>query len=384
MAVMLKRILAVAASALLTFAVLATAQELRPDHPDRYVVQKGDTLWDIAARFLSKPWLWPEIWQANPQIENPHLIFPGDVISLAYLQDGRPTLTAERPGSESAQIRATDAIPTIPLSEVEPFLRDLHILDSLDGLPYVVATEEDRVYATAGALIHVRGLEGAEPGDTYAVVRPTFRYTRVQSWTGKQRERAEQLDYRARLANGLDWDHWWRDRGTGEGDVIGNEVIVHALAKVTRTGDPSSLVLQGEGREVRAGDLLIPASEQPYDLQFVPQAPTSVPDDVRVLSVADALWGSGPRHVVALDIGADDGIGNGHVMSLWTEGPTKPDTIKHRNAFAAASDTFKVPDDFNGHVMIFRTFDKVSYGLVMDGIRPIRVGDVARMPDEYY
>ncbi|MDZ4349761.1 MAG: LysM peptidoglycan-binding domain-containing protein [Xanthomonadaceae bacterium] len=382
MAVILKRVFAVAASALLTFAVLASAQELKQDHPSQYVVQKGDTLWDIAARFLTKPWLWPEIWQANPQIENPHLIYPGDVISLAYLQ-GQPKVSAERP----AEIRRSDAIPTIPLSDIEPFLRDLHVLDSLDGLPYVVATEEDRIYATAGGLIHVRGLSGGSPGDAYAVVRQTFRYGRAEQFDGKVHARAEQLDRRGDLLQGRDWHNWWRDQGVGAGtrpEILGYEVMTLALAKVTRFGDPSSLVLQGEGREVREGDLLIPVTSQPYDLQFMPRAPSSISDGARVLSVADGLWGSGPRYVVALSLGAEDGISNGHVLSVWSEGLTKPDRIQHRNPLAAANNTFKVPDDFNGHVMVFRTFDRISYGLIMDGIRPVKVGDLLKMPDEYY
>jgi len=124
---MLKKLLAVCAAALLTLTTYAVAVDLRDDHPETYVVQKGDTLWDIAARFLKQPWLWPEIWQANPQIENPHLIYPGDEISLAYL-GGKPQLSVRR---LSPEIRRTalDAVPTVPLAEIESFLRNLRIID---------------------------------------------------------------------------------------------------------------------------------------------------------------------------------------------------------------------------------------------------------------
>ena len=115
------------AVALLTLAGFAVAVELRGNHPDTYVVKRGDTLWDIAGRFLQRPWLWPEIWQANPQIRNPHLIYPGDVISLAYLD--RVGL-ARGPGGTP--------INAVPLSTVEPFLKDLRVVDSIEGLPYVV------------------------------------------------------------------------------------------------------------------------------------------------------------------------------------------------------------------------------------------------------
>lgn len=382
MAAMLKRIVAVAASALLTVAVYATAQELRQDHPSSYVVQRGDTLWDIASRFLRQPWLWPEIWQANPQIANPHLIYPGDVISLAYLQ-GQPQLTAER----GPEIKHSDAIPTIPLSQIEPFLRDLRVLDSLEGLPYIVATEEGRIYSTAGGLAHARGLDNARPGDMYAIVRPTVRYSRSKQLARVVDTRAEDLDFRGHLIEGRNWQYWWKDLIVGKSkqpEILGYEVMTQSLARVTRGGDPASLLLMEEGREVREGDLLLPVLVKPYDLEFMPRAPDRVGTDAFVLAVADSLWGAGPRDVVALSIGADDGIGNGHVFSVWAQGQATPDRVKHRNALAAAGDKFWMPDDFNGHVMVFRTFDKMSYGLVMDGIRPVKVGDILKQPDEYY
>src|SRR5690554_2021297 len=140
MEAMLKKLLAVSAAALLTFATYAVAVELRADHPDTYVVKKGDTLWGIAKRFLDQPWLWPEIWQANPQIENPHLIYPGDVLSLAYLD--RVAATVEPgPRQEAAPINA------IALSDIEAFLKDLRVVDGFDHLPYVVGLEEDRLRA---------------------------------------------------------------------------------------------------------------------------------------------------------------------------------------------------------------------------------------------
>ena len=127
-----KRIVVVA---LLTVATYAAAAEMRGDHPDTYVVQRGDTLWDIAGRFLKRPWLWPEVWQANPQIKNPHLIYPGDVISLAYLDR-----LAVQPGP-----REVAPINAVPLADVEPFLKNLQVVDQFDHLPYVVGLEEDRL-----------------------------------------------------------------------------------------------------------------------------------------------------------------------------------------------------------------------------------------------
>src|SRR6478752_1865864 len=137
-------ILKIAAVALLTIATCSAAVEMRGDHPDTYVVQRGDTLWDIAGRFLKRPWLWPEIWQANPQIRNPHLIYPGDVISLAYLDR-----VAVAPGP-----RGDAPITGVPLAEVEPFLKDLRVVDRVDDMPYVVGIEEDHLRAVGKQVVY--------------------------------------------------------------------------------------------------------------------------------------------------------------------------------------------------------------------------------------
>src|SRR5678816_4484726 len=132
--------------ALLTVATYAAAAEMRGDHPDTYVVQRGDTLWDIAGRFLKRPWLWPEIWQANPQVRNPHLIYPGDVLSLAYLDR-----MAVQPGP-----RTGEPINAIPLADVEPFLKNLRVVDRFDQMPYVVGLEGDRLRGSEGQVAYVK------------------------------------------------------------------------------------------------------------------------------------------------------------------------------------------------------------------------------------
>ncbi len=162
--------------AALTVAAYATAAEWRGDHPDTYVVKRGDTLWDISARFLKKPWLWPEIWQANPQIKNPHLIYPGDVISLAYLDR-----LAVQPGPRQAA-----PINAIPLDQIEAFLKDLRVVDQFEQLPYVVSLEEDRLRGSQGQVVYVRGLAGAQPGQRYLIVRPTQRYTQTRRTSNGQ------------------------------------------------------------------------------------------------------------------------------------------------------------------------------------------------------
>jgi len=371
--------------ALMTVATYAAAQTMRGDHPDTYVVKRGDTLWDIAGRFLQRPWLWPEIWQANPQIANPHLIYPGDVISLAYLN----RVTAEPGPREEAPINA------IPLSEVEPFLKDLRVVDAFEHLPYVVGLEEDRLRATQGQVAYIRGLPSAAPGQRYAVVRPTVRYTHVsRDSLCCDLFHTDDLDFRGRRT--IDFQQYWTnvltpDKGQ---ELLGYELQRVNVGTITRGEvggiQASTLLLDETGREVRVGDRLIPVDAQPYDLQFFPHPPKVQTDygKARVLAVTDMYSSGGPRDVIALSVGAREGVDNGTVFSLWREGTNTidrvekgadrdPDTVFHENKV-------RLPDEFAGHAMVFRTYDKVSYALVMDSIKPTRVGYHLKHPDAPY
>jgi len=384
MATIFHRLLAIGAIALFTFASFAVSAQLRGDHPDTYVVQRGDTLWDIAGRFLAQPWLWPEIWQANPQIANPHLIYPGDVISLAYLR-GEPRLETR------AGPRTEDYIDTVPLSDIEPFLRRLRVVDSIEGLPYVVALEEERMRASSGQLAYARGIEDAEPGAMYAIVRPTQMYS-ISRRQGRERgnysARAIDLDFRGLEAR-RDWEAYWSDVNYYGRDRVdlGIELMDITTATVTRGAvggiEVTSLLVTDEGREVRAGDRLVRVEPQPFDLQFLPHPPAEVADYGRavVLSVADGYRAGGPRSVVALSVGAADGIDNGTVFSLWNGGRHAPDNVSSRNPLRASANAVRLPDDYAGHAMVFRTFENVSYALVMDGVRPVKVGALAKHPD---
>ncbi|WP_028918478.1 LysM peptidoglycan-binding domain-containing protein [Pseudoxanthomonas sp. J35] len=368
---MLTRLRTVLAVAMLTVATYATAVETRGSHPETYVVVRGDTLWDIAGRFLGKPWLWPEIWQANPQVANPHLIYPGDVLSLAYLDR-----VAVQPGP-----REEAPIGAIPLSDIEPFLKNLRVADSFEHLPYVVGFEDNRLRGSAGQAAYVKGLAGAQAGQRYAVLRPTVQFGHPRP------TRDLQANGRPLALDGALWREYLppNDRSA----FLGYE-----LAQVnvgTITGVPSgevevaTLQLEDSGREVRAGDRLVPVEPQPYDLQFFPHAPAALPADVRVLAVADSFTAAGPRDVVALSAGRLDGIDNGTVVSLWRQGRHVNDRVTGR-ATSRQDDRFSgagvvLPDEYAAHAMVFRTFDKVSYALVMDGIKPVRVGYEALHPD---
>jgi hypothetical protein len=373
------------AVALLTVATFAAAVELRGDHPDTYVVKRGDTLWDIAGRYLQRPWLWPEIWQANPQVKNPHLIYPGDVLSLAYLDR-----VAVQPGQ-----RAEGPVNAVNLAEIEPFLKDLRIVDSIDGLPYVVGLEDDRLRSTRGQVAYIRGLEGIPAGQRYLVVRAEKRYRFVErAGLCCDLFQSDDLDARGDTFRGTG-DFWtnavFPSKNT---EMLGYELITQTTGTVTRGEvagiQASTLLLDAEGRDVRVGDRLVPVEAQPYDLQFFPHPPKQQAKYGRltVMSVADRYRTGGPRDVIAISGGAREGIDNGTVFSIWRRGNSTVDHVRDgldkEESLTLFESKVRLPDEFAGHAMVFRTFNNVSYALVMSSVKPTMVGYELKHPDAPY
>src|SRR5690606_23540426 len=348
---------------------------------------RGDTLWDIAGRFLQKPWLWPEIWQANPQVENPHLIYPGDVLSLAYMDRVQQPQAVVQPGP-----RTEPPITGIPLGEIEPFLKDLRVVDSFDQLPYVVGLEDDRLRGGQGQLVYVRGVAGAQPGQRYMVVRPVQRYAFVDRTDGCcDLFHRDGLDFRGKRT--LDSADFWAaamvmDKGK---ELLGHELKRVSTGTITRGEiggiEASTLMLDDDTHEVRVGDRIVPVDVQSYDPYFRPHPPARSFDygRAKVLAVADMLATGGPHDVVALSVGARDGIDNGTVFSTWRVGTNAVDRVEYgldrTESTIFAGSKVRLPDEFAGHVMVFRTFDKMSYGLVMDSVKPTRVGFELKHPD---
>ena len=372
---MLKQFRTVAAVALLTVTTYAVAVEMNGAHPDTYVVRKGDTLWDISARFLKKPWLWPEIWQANPQVKNPHLIYPGDVLSLAYLD----RVTAQAGPRQEAPINA------IPLADVEPFLKNLTVVDSFKELPYIVGLEDSRMHATPGQQVYVLGLQDAQPGQRYVVVRPTLAYAQPKA----------QSDLDARGNEIFGSGNLWKSyvASSDRNEFLGYELAQVNVGTLTHVAagdvETSTLRLGHSGQEVRAGDRLMPLQANPYDLQFIPHAPATpvAPGQLRVLAIADTFTSGGPRDVIAISGGARDGIDNGTVFSVWRSGRhindriERMDTSRADDALKPGTGRVSLPGEYAAHAMVFRTFDKVSYALIMEGTKPARVGYELRHPD---
>lgn len=325
--------------------------KLAPDHPDQYVVTKGDTLWDISSRFLQDPWLWPELWQINPAIKNPHLIYPGDIIHLEYVE-GKPVLTVERgneastlptiklsPGARFSSLET--AIPTIPLDAIRQFLLYPRIVsdEELANSPYIIATTEGHVISGTGDKVYVRGLDEAADNHSYAVVRRGQVY----------REPA-------------DPNH-----------ILGYEAIAVASADVTATGDPSTLLITRSNREVMKGDRLLPPLEEQYEQHFTPRAPESSING-QIISVLDGVSHIGRLQTVVVNRGKKDGLETGHVLAVYHTGDTLQDTI------GGGKEKVKLPNERAGTLMVVRLFDNISYALVMEATRDLRILDTVKNP----
>jgi hypothetical protein len=379
------------AALFLTGVVVAQDVSVRSDHPDEYVVVKGDTLWDISGRFLDKPWQWPAIWQANPQIENPHLIYPGDVISLVYV-DGVPQLRLRRGDTVklSPSIRVSDrsdAIAAVPFDSIAPFIRNLRVLppEEFEGLPYIVANEDQRLTSTYTDVTYARGIENAQIGEEYVVARVLSIYDSF----GDPAETRRVLPRKSWPQVPAVWDHdkdpfnpvspW--DRGPK--NPIGYEMLEVSRVRVAKVeGEISVLDIIRDRTEVRPGDFILPANDQGYESVFYPHAMDSVPEGLRVLATSGQKAGVGLYQIVSINGGARDGIQPGHVFSAFDEGKVVTDETGFRHGSFAKDAQVQLPDVYDGLVMVFRTFDDISYALVMSGSRVVEEFDILKHPDE--
>ena len=371
---MFKKLLAFTAGLLITIAAYAAGAQLRADHPHTYVVKKGDTLWGISARFLKKPWLWPEIWDVNQQVYNPHRIYPGDVLDL----DVNGLHVAKHATVEA------NPVPTVPLSAIEPFLKDFRVLTSaqLMQTPYVVADEEEEPRATEGMNLYVRNLPDAKVGQRFAIVRPTHVFREFGDGD-KTEDIAHLVSNNVDLAPGPWQEDFLNDGHFSHGKEIGTEVRVIGTAQLLKNGDPATLLLTNASMEIRTGDRLMPANDTPYDFTYYPHPPRNPPVSAHILALSNGYDGisvQGPMDVVVLSIGSDDSVDNGTTFAIYQPGGTVTDLVKGDTMRREHGPKVKLPNEFVGHVMVFRTFAHVSYGLVMDGIRPVKVGDIIQAP----
>lgn len=320
---------------------------MQPDHPTQYVVKKGDTLWDISNMFLRDPWFWPEIWFVNPQVANPHLIYPGDILTLIYI-DGKPRLQLERAaGTErrSPRIREESieqAIPTIPYETISAFIASHAVLaeEELEGLPYILTSRRGHLVSGAGLSVYVRGTQG-DLGTRYDVIHV-----------------GEPL---------VDPD---------DNAVLGYEGIFVGRGRIERLGDPATMLLTESDREARDGDLLIREDERQIPMNFFPRAPERQVEG-QIISVIGGVSLIGPYQIVVLNRGARHGLETGHVLTVHQKGAI----VRDKQARRAFGEKVQLPDEPAGTVMVFKLYDRASYGLIMRATSEIRVLDKVKNPD---
>jgi hypothetical protein len=331
---------------------------LAANAPDEYVVKPGDTLWDISKVYLRDPWYWPEIWYVNPQVANPHLIYPGDVLKLVYI-DGQPRLTiAERAeggaGTKrlSPQVRrepSSRAITAIPHDVIAGFAGRPVLLDKneVNKAPYVVALRDNHLIGGIGNEIYARGIKDAAAETRYSIIHVE----------------GELVDPDTRK-------------------VLGYTGVYVGSGPVATTGDPAKLLLTETARETLQGDKLFPESVE-AGVDFVPHAPES-DVDATVIAVKE-LTVMGQYHVIALNRGSKAGLEAGHVVAIERAGDVVRDRysqggLDSRKGNMKRGNDVKLPSERAGVAMIYKAYDNMSFALVMEATHEIRQGDHATNP----
>lgn len=348
--------------------------ELSPNAPDSYTIKRGDTLWAISGIFLKTPWRWPELWGMNRQdIQNPHRIYPGQVLYLDR-SGGRARLLTSRPnGSGDVEtVRVTprtrfeslgeSAIPPVSLQAIESFLTEPMIVDeaTFSRAPRIVATQEDRVLLSRGDRAYARALYGDSPqGEPLAVVDgKSIDYRVFRNATPlKDPSTGEVLGYEAQYVGKAQLvSSETRRNGTSSNGKVVNELV------------PAAIDIVAAKEEMRVGDRMLPEPERELS-NYVPRAPETAQNGQIVSVYGNAVNYAAQNQVVTINRGRAHGLERGHVLALQRESNTLTDTTDQ------ARPEIRLPGERNGLMMVFRTFDKVSYALVLQISTGVKVGD---------
>jgi LysM repeat protein len=327
-------------------------EHMNPNAPDSYVVKRGDTLWGIAKVFLRDPWYWPEIWQVNPHVKNPHLIYPGDTLRLVYIE-GRPTIMLQRGNAARVQPRVRSqplegAVNAIPYETVAAFMSKPSVLsqEQIKTAPYVLSSRDVHVAIAEGDTVYARGFtDSAALGTHYNVVH---------------------------VGDAL--------RDPDDNRIVGYDGVFTGAGHVTRIGDPTTLIMTESARETEPGDKLF-AGGVDVPLDFIPAPPRNKING-RIMSVSNGVTVIGQYEVVVINRGARDGLVPGNVLAVFETGDVIRDTANKGflSTSRLASQKVRLPDERNGTFMVFKTFDNMSYGLIMEATNIIRVGDRIQNP----
>ena len=347
-----------------------------PEYPEIYIVQDGDTLWDISSVFLRDPWHWPEIWFKNPQIENPHLIFPGDQLAIIYIggtkmvqivrrgEDGQLTTTTGTTGTTgtsgtrpaidgttgikivklSPRIRSEgidSSIPSIPIDKIQHLLSRPRLFskEELDGAAYVLSSVDTHLINSTNDKLYVRKLNTSTGNGRYQIFRPSIPLY---------------------------------DPVTDE--LLGYQALYAGEAKLILGGDPATVLVTNSEREILRNDKIMPIDTINFERDFFPKPPAT---KVRgyLITLLDAISMVGQYQTIAINLGARDGLGPGTILKIRRIGEVIPDKAEDNPRF-----TIKLPDLDVGMAMIIRSSEKLSYALVMSADQPIHINDYVESP----
>lgn len=348
----------------MSVALLADELTLNPNAPKSYIVKKGDTLWDISGIFLKQPWLWPKLWRLNPEINNPHLIYPGDELRLVFDENGQPMLVKGKPAlkwspSVRKQLKDQNPVSTLPLQVIAPFIRydSVKSEEELALLPYVVGSDEGHKSSIDGFKLYVNS--DLVVGQSYGIYHKGSEIVDPES--------SETLGYNIKLV------------GT---------------AKATKTGDmskkqPSTLYLETAIRELRSGAFVVPLNDgQQYPSIFNMRAGNTTQG--LIVSSVTNLREFAKYDVVMINRGNEQSVQAGDVLTVSRKSPGVVETdggpqyttdTSRWNRMASANNTdYDMPAEPIGKVMVFKVYDKVSMALILTSEKPLRVLDGVTAP----
>lgn len=337
------------------------AQEIvyEPEHPETYIVQEGDTLWDISTVFLRDPWYWPEIWFKNPQVENPHLIYPGDTLAIIYIggerrvqlqargEDG--TILSQTAGGLTVvkvtpRVRAQPidaSIPSISIENIRHLIERPVVIDeeTLNNSAYVLSSLDNHLINSINDKLYVRKLDTSSGTGRYQIYRP---------------ERA------------------LFDPETNE--LLGYQALFVGESKLLLRGDPASVRVTNSEREILRDDRVMPMDNSAFERDFFPKPPST---DVNgsIVALLDAISQTGQYQTIAINLGQRDGMERGNVLRIRRTGEVIRDKVEPDPSFRV-----KLPDEEVGMAMIIRSFEKMSYALIMEATTPVTLDDYVETP----
>ncbi|MEM7565064.1 MAG: LysM domain-containing protein, partial [Pseudomonadota bacterium] len=330
-----------------------------PEYPETYIVQEGDTLWDISSVFLRDPWFWPEIWFKNPQVENPHLIYPGDTLAIIYIGGEKRVqlLSRGKDGSVLAQTqgglkivkvaprvrsKSIDAsIPSIPIESIRHLLERPIIIDedTLANSAYILASVDDHLVNSINDKLYVRKLDTSSGNGRYQIFRP---------------------------------NRPMFDPITNE--LLGYEALYVGESKLLLRGDPASVRVTNSEREILRDDRVMPIDNTNFERDFFPKPPSTKVEGA-IVSLLDAISQTGQYQTIAINLGLRDGLETGNVLNIIRTGNIIPDNAEPDPQFRV-----KLPDERVGMAMVIRSFEKMSYALIMEADSPVTVRDYVKSP----